>query len=143
MVKIKNVFWLSLISVIGSIMGYIFLNSYRLNLCYSNTNINTFDVSCHGFYINIGEPLFYGMSALAIVFLILLFTPRAFPAWKKFAKWFVPIAALILIFYKGPGAMDLFSPYPEQVFRWIGVLYVVISVLIIVFNSSGKKTEAS
>ena len=83
------------------------------------------------------------MSALAIVFLILLFLPSSFSAWKKFAKWFVPLATLLFIFYPEPGSGDFFSPYPEQVFKWVSVIYVVASVLIIAIHFlKSRKLEA-
>ncbi|OGG40529.1 hypothetical protein A2118_01910 [Candidatus Kaiserbacteria bacterium GWA2_50_9] len=75
------------------------------------------------------------MGALAIVFLVLLFIPRAFSVWKKFAIWFVPLAALLFIFYPDPGSGDLFSPYPEQVFQWVSGLYVFISLVLIIYKS--------
>ena len=83
------------------------------------------------FLLRLREALFYGMSALSLVFLILIFSPNAFSAWKKFAIWFIPLATLLFIFYPDPGAGDLFSPYPEQVFKWVSILYVVISIFII------------
>src|SRR3989344_4157867 len=79
--------------------------------------------------VKLGKALYYSMPSLALVFLILLFTPQAFPAWKKFAKWFIPIATLIFIFYSYPGSGDLLSPYPEQVFKWGSILYVIVSVV--------------
>src|SRR3990167_9372709 len=75
-----------------------------------------YSIFCYNL-ITTSKALFYGMSALAVVFLALLFKPGAFHAWKKFAKWFVPVAALIFIFYPNPGAGDLFSPYPSQYFN--------------------------
>src|SRR3989344_5696662 len=75
--------------------------------------------------------LLNGSGALALIFLTLLFIPQAFPAWKKFAVWFVPLVALLFIVYPNPGSGDLFSPYPEQVFRWVSGLYVAASILII------------
>jgi hypothetical protein len=71
------------------------------------------------------------MSALSVVFFLLLFNQNAFPVWKKFAKWFIPLATLLFIFYPDPSPGDFFSPYPEQVFQWVSILYVVISLLII------------
>ena len=79
------------------------------------------------------------MSALAFVFLVLTFLPNAFPAWKKFATWFIPIATLLFIFYPDPGSGDFFSPYPEQVFQWVSVAYVLLSVLVI--TKSIKKVK--
>lgn len=79
--------------------------------------------------------LFYGMPALSLVFLILLFLPQAFSRWKKFAIWFIPLTTLLFIFYPDPGSGDYFSPYPEQVFRSVSILYVVISILIIALKN--------
>lgn len=132
----RKVIGLSLIfSTALLIAGYFLSSSYEFGLCYSNLETLTFDVSCHAAYEKIGATLFYGMSALAIVFFILLFTPSAFPAWKKFAKWFIPIATLIFIFYSGPGSGDYFSPYPEQVYKWISILYVIVSVILITVSA--------
>lgn len=78
--------------------------------------------------------LCYGSGALAIVFFILLFAARAFSAWKKFAVWFVPLAAILFIFYPEPGSGDLFSPYPEQVFQLVIGFYVLISFVIIAWK---------
>lgn len=84
--------------------------------------------------------LFYGMPALSLIFLLLTVVPQSFSAWKKFAKWFIPIAVLIFIFYPEPGSGDLFSPYPEQVFQWLSILYVVLSVFVIVLNHKKQST---
>ena len=132
---------LLIVSSVGWVGGYILTNSYDFGLCFASFEANTFDVSCHEIFEKIGNALFYSMPALALIFLILLFTPRAFPAWKKFAIWFVPLAALLFAFYPGPGGNDLFSPYPEQVFRWVSILYVIISILIIVRSSLRNKTQ--
>ena len=86
--------------------------------------------------------LFYGMPALALVFLMLTFLPQTFPAWKKFAIWFIPIVTLIFIFYQGPSSGDYFSPYPEQVFQWVSALYVIASAVII-FISLRKNRKQS
>lgn len=115
-----------------SIFGYVLMNSYEFKLCFSDLNTNTYDVSCSILLNKIGEPLFYGMMALSTVFLLLTIIPSAFNPWKNFAIWFVPIATVIFATYKGPGGgfMDP-TPYPEQVFQWISILYVVISLIII------------
>jgi len=128
----KITFLLLVVSLFGSFAGYILTNSLVFGFCLHD------QYSCRELLNNIGDPLFYGMSALSVVFLILLFTPQAFSAWKKFAKWFIPIATLIFIFYPDPGSGDLFSPYPEQVFRFISVFYVIASIFVI-FKSLGKK----
>ena len=90
------------------------------------------------FLIRLGDGLFYGSGALALVFLLLLLVPRAYPAWKKFAVWFVPLAAILFAIYPNPGSGDLFAPYPEQVYRWVSGFYVLASGLIIVRTSVRK-----
>jgi hypothetical protein len=119
-------------SLIGFGIGYILTNSTMFNLCLHD------QYACRALLNRIGDPLFYGIGALAIVFFILLFASYAFSAWKKFAIWFVPLATLLFIFYPEPGSGDLFSPYPEQVFKWISGLYVLISVVIIAIVSLRK-----
>lgn len=85
--------------------------------------------------VRLGKSLIYGMGALAVVFLLLFFVPQAFSTWKKFAIWFVPLAAIIFIVYPEPGSGDFISPYPEQVFQWVSALYVLVSLVIIVWSS--------
>lgn len=89
--------------------------------------------------IAIRKALMYSMPALAFVFFLLLLVPRAVPAWKKFANWYIPCAVLLFIFYDGPGGFDLFSPYPEDVYKWASVLYVFICVGIITWTLLGSK----
>ena len=125
----RNTSLFLMLSLAGSVAGYLILQS---DLHASATG---------DMLVRLGKGLVYGSSALALIFLILVFTPQAFPAWKKFAIWFVPLAALLFAFYPGPGGNDLFSPYPEQVFRWVSGLYVIISILIIVRSSLRNKTQ--
>lgn len=139
----KIVFGLFVLSLVGVLVGYLLTSSYDFGFCYSNIQTNTFDVSCHGFYEGIGNPLFYGMSALALVFFILIFTRQAFSAWKKFAIWFIPLATLLFIFYPDYSSHDYFSPDPSQIFRWISILYVIISILIIILKMIRQRSENS
>ncbi|RJR13597.1 hypothetical protein C4585_01825 [Candidatus Parcubacteria bacterium] len=132
----KNiVFYLLVFSVLGLVVGYLLTNSYDFGFCFADLTSNTFDVSCHNLFERIGEPLLYGTGALSLIFLLLLFVPQAFPAWKKFAIWFVPLAAIIFIVYPEPGSSDFIAPYPEQVFQWVSALYVLVSLIIIIRNS--------
>ena len=128
----KITFLLLVFSLVGFIAGWVLKKSTEFGLCLIS------EPTCINNFTWVGDGLFYGMSALSVVFLILLFIPQAFSAWKKFAKWFIPIATLIFIFYPDPGSGDLFSPYPEQVFRFISVFYVIASIFVI-FKSLGKK----
>lgn len=135
----KMIYYSLFTSLLFVSVGYFFSNSYDYGLCYSSVANNTFDVSCHELFESIGNPFYYSMPALAFVFLLLLIAPRAVPAWKKFAKWYIPGAVLLFIFYDGPGGFDLFSPYPEDVYKWASVLYVFISAGIITWSLWGSK----
>jgi hypothetical protein len=120
--------WLLILSVVGVGVGYWFGHSYESGLCYANFDTNTFDVACHQLYEKIGNALFYSMQAIALVFLVLLFVPRAFSAWKKFAVWFLPLMFIYFALYKNEG---FFSVPEESVYRFLSITYAVISLLII------------
>lgn len=130
--KNKQILIPLVLSIVGFVVGYILTNSIKFGICISN-NVVT-DALCINLYERIGDPLFYGAGALAIVFFVLFFTSYAFSTWKKFAVWFVPLSALLFIFYPEPGSGDLFSPYPEQVFQWVSGLYVITSLILIVYK---------
>lgn len=132
---------LAITAVVGCVVGYVLMNSYEIGICYANLATSTFDVSCHLYFNKVGQPLFYGMGALALVFFVLVFIPTAFAAWKRFAIWFVPLAALLFISYPEPGAGDLMAPYPEQVYRVVSVLYVLISFAIIAWAVRHSKVR--
>jgi hypothetical protein len=120
-----------LISLILSLVGFgIFFLISSMELQASTTG---------EILVHLKKALFYGMPALALVFLVLLFSPHAVSVWKKFAKWFLPVATLIFVFYDNPSSGDLFSPYPEQVFKWISILYVVISILIVGWSATKRQ----
>lgn len=135
--KNKQIIIPFVLSLVGFGVGYVLTNSIKFGICISN-NVVT-DASCINLYERLGDPLFYGASALALVFFVLLLIPRAFSAWKKFAVWFIPLAAILFIFYPEPGSGDLFSSYPEQVFQWVSGLYVLISATIIAIASPYPK----
>ncbi len=121
----KKIFSFLIMSLVGLGLGIFLWKFYDCGaslFCYS---VTTFSFA-----------LTYGISALSLVFFMLFLSPQSFSLWKKFAKWFIPIATLLFIFYKGG---DMFSPYPEQVFKWVSILYVAISLSIIVSNSVKKQ----
>lgn len=119
---------LLIVSLLGFGIGLVLKSSIEFSLCLIS------EPTCINDLTWMGDALYYGAGALMLIFFILLFTPRAFSAWKKFAIWFVPLATLLFIFYPDPGSGDLFSPYPEQVFQWVSGLYVIISLIIIAWK---------
>lgn len=132
----KLTIFLAVLSAAASAIGYVLTNSIKFGICIANEIVT--EASCINFYESIGDPLFFGMGALAIVFFVLIFVPKAWSAWKKFAVWFVPLAALLFIFYRDPGSMNLISPYAETVFTWVSGAYILISLVIIALASLKK-----
>jgi|SRR3990167_1888306 len=111
---------LLLLSLIGFGIGYYILKIYNC------------EASIFCYFLSIkGEALYYGMGALSVVFLILFIFPKSNNSWKRFAWWFIPIAILLFATYKGSG---YFSPYPEQVFRWVSGLYILVSLIIVTWS---------
>jgi len=128
----RNIFILFLLSLVGFGIGYILTNSILFNLCLHD------EYSCRDFLNNIGDPFFYGMGALTLVFLVLLAVPHAFSAWKKFAIWFIPLAVIIFITAPEPSGWVSPIPAPEQVFQWVSGLYILVSIAIIAIASLRK-----
>ena len=118
----KKISLLFAVSLVGFVIGFVFTNSVRFDLCLST------QYNCREFFNNVGDPLLFGSLALSIIFLVLLFVPRAWSAWKKFALWFIPLTALLFAWYPDPGSGDYFSPYPEQVFQWVSAIYIGASL---------------
>ena len=116
----KKISLLFAVSLVGLSIGYFFLKIYNCG----------YSVFCYNFETRI-SGLFFGSLALSVIFLILLFIPRAWGAWKRFAIWFIPLAVLLFAWYPDPGSGDYFSPYPEQVFQWVSALYIGASLGII------------
>ena len=114
-------------SIFFTFVGYVLSNARQFGICSLN------DPSCRALFDRIGEPILFGGIALSVVFFVLLFTHQyAFSAWKKFAVWYVPIAALIMAFYPTPpGNFIVFSPQPSTVVYYLSLIYVIASVVII------------
>lgn len=122
------------ISLLGTVCGYYLKEAYKFNICEAST-------SCIKLMTN-GEGLFYGSIALVLISGVLLFLPRAFNIWKKFAIWATPIIALIFVFYEDPYGLDFVSPDSEVLFKWVSGIYVAISLVIIAKATLKNKKES-
>lgn len=124
----KNITILFLIlSLVGFGVAYFLLHIY-------NCGHSSF---CNFLIFDFARPLLYGTGALAIIFFVLLFVPRAFPVWKKFAVWAIPLIALLFSIWptsRGGGmgvAPSFIGPSAIQVYQWVSALYVITSIIII------------
>ena len=132
---------LFLLSVIGLLGGFVLKNAIKLGICYANFNTNTFDTSCINLTGSIETPLIYSMTALAVVFFILLFVPQAFSRWWKFAIWYVPLATVFILWSAPNGSFIEIGPTPEQAALWFGGFYLFVSLIIVALTLRKKKTD--
>lgn len=132
---------LLVLSLVSIGIGYLAYSSYQTGICFADYSTNAFDVRCHEFFDKFGLSLLYGSSALALVFLALSFVPQSISTWKRFAIWYIPIATILFIVWQEPRGFDPLTPYPEQVYKFLSIVYVVVSLFIIgrtlVENSKG------
>ena len=132
---LKNkTFWLLVLSIIGIIVGLVFKNSTELGFCLVS------EPTCLNQLTQIGNAIFYSMQAIALVFLVLLFVPHAFNAWKKFAIWFLPLMFIYFAIYENQG---FFSVPEESVYRFLSVVYAALSLAIIGWKMLQKQRTIS
>lgn len=120
------------LSLIGFSIGLYILKFYNCEA----------SVFCY-FLIIKGQALFYGMGSLSIIFFTLLIFPHTINAWKKFALFFIPLALFFFIGFlqsTGGGFFSV-SPEPEQVFKLLSGLYVLISLIIIAWSVFKDKKQ--
>lgn len=91
---------------------------------------------CDGVYGDqVGQPLFMGSFALALVFLILLFLPQPyFKNWLKYAAWYIPVAALWIIMSDVicGGGLGLGMCFDKELATWWSSgIYLILSLVVI------------
>lgn len=125
----KWTFWLLIFSVIASGTGFYLWKVYECG--YSSF--------CYTLFSKVGLPMFYGMGAVALVALILLFVPQAVSRWWKFAIWYVPFAAYaIAVAGPVPGQMFDLSPSVQETALWLSGIYILVSLILIVLSLRKK-----
>lgn len=125
----KRVFFLLLVSLLGSIAG---LYLWKFNDCgYSSF--------CLFLFSKVGLPMFYGMGALAVVFFGLLFAPKAVSAWWKFAIFYIPYYVYAVL-TAGPsvGQMIYIGMSVQETAIWLSGVYVVVSLMLIALSLRKK-----
>jgi len=112
-------------------LGFFLSNPVNFGLCYVDETI--FDASCVNYYNKIGDALYYGMGVVLLAFLALIFIPKAFSWWWKFAIVYVPIATCLYIVTPEPhGWINPITP--ALVLSTSTTLFLILSILIILAN---------
>ena len=103
-------------------------------------------IYCNSPYLDIGFAFIAVGQVLAIVGIILLFANTdGFRAWWRFSRWYVPIAAIIIIFFT---PVALFSslmlssviPRDRAVYDF-GAIYILVTLILVIrgFSASRRK----
>ncbi len=123
-----------LVSFFGFGAGYLLINSFRLGFCgYSSF--------CYNSNLRIGHTTYYSFASLSFVFFLLTIFPKTFSVWKYFGYWFIPLAAILLVFYPNPGSGDFLAIYPSMVARWVSEFFAVVSACIIMITAIAQKIK--
>ena len=116
------------LSILGSVTGYFLSDPSILESCRNYPGCNSMVV---GEYI--GVPLLLFSVVFAIISLVLLFArDEIFRSWSKFARIFLPIAAILIIL--SPSQPSFLNPDRELTTWWMAGLFLVISILLIAWK---------
>ncbi len=113
------------LSILGVCAGYAIRYPAKVGICRDSERIciDRFPI------FDVGEPLYWSMLSLSIVFFLLLFVQKeVLKTWAKFAIPFVVVASGILL---STDVYENFSPGRELMSQYLGALYVVLSLVII------------
>lgn len=106
-----------------------------------------FETLCFSFFRDIQESVIF-LGTIFIVSLILLFVrEETFRSWVKFAKWYIPIAALLILLAAGTFSGGSYGPSydldAEGMSILTAALFLLISIAIIAVKSwKLRKKEA-
>lgn len=87
-------------------------------------------VECYFLQIKTAPAILYGSLGLFLVFILLLLIPTSFSAWKRFAIWYIPLAAVLFVIWHDPRGFDI-TPPPVVAYKFISAIYVIVSTIII------------
>jgi hypothetical protein len=117
---------ISLLSLITIAFGNFSSNSRYFEICLES------EPACFHITHQLGEPLFASSFVLLFVSTVLLAVPLSvFRKWLWFGGWYIPLGAVILIFYQGPGGGMNFNPYVEQMTFYVTSIFIWVSLAII------------
>lgn len=129
----KKVLILSLLSLFGFSISVVLTSPYGGGLC-SETRycFEPFDEI-------IGEPL--GFFSIVVFFFSIIFLfvhEQKFTSWLRFAKYYLPIAAVLIFLF--PAVDSSILGFDREFMTWVlsGVFFIV-SLGVIIFSAKGGK----
>lgn len=137
----KKIYWwrilVFIIGGIGLIVGEILFYPYKYGLCISQKEQCLFG----SLELVFAQPLFFISMALLIVSISLFFiTDKIFLKWLRFALvWLGLTVVLVALAPVYTGGYVGFGPTKESVSIWMGSLFVIISLVKIVWDSRRAK----
>jgi predicted MFS family arabinose efflux permease len=113
--------------------GYLAANNEGLGLC----KIEGGKQTCSIHYNDFIDPLMFSAISIVVLSLFLFFiSDNVFKKWLRFAiAWFIVDVVLIALAPTYTGGWMNFGPTKESVSIWMGVLFVIISLVLIIWQS--------
>ena len=131
----KKTYWwricLIMLSVVVLLLAYIGPCKYNISRCF------------WGNYILITRTLFHiFLTILAISPVLFFVSDYTFKMWIKFTIiWFIIGSILVLLAPVSIGGFINFRPTKELVSIWMGILFVIISLVWIIWQKIKEKTD--
>jgi uncharacterized membrane protein required for colicin V production len=124
----KKMLVLSVLSLVGFLIGVILTSAYGAGLCGEiRYCFDPYDET-------IGQPLGIFSMVIFILSIIFLFIhEQIFTSWLRFAKYYIPIS-LVLIFLSPITAVGIGAFDQELVTWWLAGIFFVASIGIIFFK---------
>jgi len=88
------------------------------------------------------KPLYFFALPLLLAAFVLIFVPRTvFNSWLRLATWLVPISALIIFVtpVTSNSWMPLYFISREEVAWYLGILFALISLILIIWKQYGYR----
>lgn len=125
-------------SLVAILIGYFLLHPEIIGLCPRGLDMNCLNQNLS---FGIGEPLYWSIRWLPVLFLSLAFVRReVFIAWWKVMIWFFILALLLIVI--SPTTQTFFTPDRTTVTDLVVKVIVIVSIVVVLWKywrlSKGK-----
>lgn len=138
----KTYWWRVSFLILGIIMfGYSYVVSYsnNLGLCEVNKGVEKCVFEYNSYIDAFG---FSSVSIIIIAIILLFISDKIFLKWLHFAVVWIVLSIIAIVVtpeYAGTGVLS--GPNREMVSIWMGSLFVIISLIKIIWDSKQKKLK--